>query len=69
MEALQEAVLTIEDLNDFHNCQDKFEDSHDAASEVFNSVVSVSNDITGHLKGLVRKAARKSKADEMQQQN
>ena len=39
MEALQEDVLTIEDLNEFHNYQDMFEDSHDAASEVFISVV------------------------------
>ena len=68
MEALQEDVLTIEDFNDFHNYQDKFEDFHDAAPDVFDSVVSGSNDITGHLKGLIRKDARKTKADELQQQ-
>ena len=64
MEGIQEQVLPIETIEEFHKFQDRWEDASEIAGEIFSGVQKTANDIISHHTGVMRAALRKKKAQE-----
>ena len=64
MEGIQEQVLPIETIEEFHKFQDRWEDASEIADEIFSGVQQTANDIISHHTGVQRAALRKKKAQE-----
>ena len=61
MEGIQEQVLPIETIEEFHQFQDRWEDASEIAGEIFSGVQKTANYIISHHTGVMRAALRKKK--------
>ena len=68
MEDLPVEALSIDDLNAFHQFQDKWDDAVDCVNELMSAATQASNDVVGHIKGEERTRLRKEKAEALQRE-
>ena len=61
MEGIQEQVLPIETIEEFHKFQDRWEDASETAGEICSGVQKTANDIISHHTGVVRAACANKK--------